>query len=292
MLSVVIPIYNEENAIGATVDEVKNILGSINEINDYEIILVNDGSSDNTSNVIENIGGIKVITHPHNIGYGGSLKSGIKVAKYDTIVITDADRTYPFNRVSDLLEEYNKGFDMVVGARTGQNYKESLFKYPLRCMLKFLVEFTAGRKIPDINSGLRIFSKKTSSKYLSTLCDTFSFTTSITLAYMMTSKFVAYVPIEYNERDGSSKVRLFRDSIRTLQYILQAINYYNPIKIFVLFAMFCLLASLGGFTMAAIFKLKSAFYLGIGGMLVSLIVLCFGLIADLLKQIMDKNDQR
>ena len=123
---------------------------------------------------------------------------------------------------------------MVVGARTGKYYRESIMKSLLRIILKFLVEFTAGRSIPDINSGLRVFSKKTITNYLQHLCNTFSFTTSLTLAYMMTGKFVEYIPIEYGKRMGVSKVRLFRESLRTLQYITQSIIYYNPLKLFIL----------------------------------------------------------
>lgn len=286
MISVVIPAYNEENAIVHTIEEIHRVLKTY-QIESYEIIVVNDGSTDGTREKAESCNVI-VINHPHNIGYGRSLKAGIRHANFDTIVITDADRTYPFNEAPKLLEEYQKGFDMVVGARTGEHYRESMLKSPLRRILKFLVEFTAGRKIPDINSGLRVFSKSTVLPYLNHLCDTFSFTTSVTLAYMMTGKFVTYLPIPYEKREGKSKVRLFRDSLRTLQYILQAINYYNPIKIFILFASFCIVCSFIGFFMSAAFGFHSGFLLGVGGLLVSLIVICFGLTADLLKQIMNK----
>lgn len=288
MISVVIPAYNEENAIHDTIVEIQNVFKEMKLVEtQYEIIVVNDGSSDNTKERAENYG-VTVIHHPHNIGYGRSLKDGIKAAQYDTIIITDADRTYPFQTVPELLLEYQKGFDMVVGARTGEHYRESLLKSPLRHILKFLVEFTAGRKVPDVNSGLRIFSKTTVLSYLNHLCDTFSFTTSMTLAYMMTGRFVKYLPIPYEKREGKSKVKLFRDSLRTLQYILQAINYYNPIKIFILFAWVCVGFSMIGFFMSAVFGLNSGFLLGIGGLLVSLLVICFGLVADLLKQIMNR----
>ncbi len=286
MLSVVIPAYNEENGIVDTVEEVCDVLDEAG-IGEYEVVVVNDGSSDDTEKNAKTTKA-KVISHPHNVGYGRSLKTGISNAKYDTIVITDADRTYPFDQAPMLLEEYKKGFDMVVGARTGEHYRESAIKSPLRSILKFLVEFTASRKIPDINSGLRVFSKKTVMQYFGHLCDTFSFTTSMTLAYMMTGKFVKYLPIPYEKREGKSKVKLFRDSLRTLQYILQAINYYNPIKIFILFSMLCVVLSLTGFAFSLLTGLNVGYIMGVGGLLLSLVILCFGLIADLLKQIMNK----
>lgn len=287
MISVVIPAYNEENAIVDTITEIKDVFQKL-DIRDYEIIIVNDGSTDQTFERAKSCD-VVVLNHPHNVGYGRSLKDGISQAKYDTIIITDADRTYPFQEVKILIPEFQKGFDMVVGARTGNNYRESILKSPLRGILKFLVEFTTGRSIPDVNSGLRIFSKKTILPYFNHLCDTFSFTTSLTLAYMMTGKFVKYLPIPYDKREGKSKVKLFRDSLRTLQYILQAINYYNPIKIFILFSLACIVLAMIGFLASAIFGLKSGFLLGIGGLLVSLMVLSIGLVADLLKQIMNKH---
>jgi glycosyltransferase involved in cell wall biosynthesis len=231
---------------------------------------------------------IKVVRHPHNLGYGRSLKDGIDAATFDTIVIIDCDLSYPFERVGDLLKLYNQGFDMVVGARTGKFYKESVIKSPLRKILRFLVEFTAGRSIPDINSGFRIFSKQTAKNYSKHLCETFSFTTSITLAYMMTGKTVKYTDIIYHAREGKTKVKLFSDSLRTLQYIIQAVTYYNPLKIFLLFSLFCFACSVIGFCASIFFGLQSGFLLGIGGLLICLIIMCFGLVADLLKQIMDK----
>jgi len=286
MITVVVPAFNEESAIAHTVNEIRRTLVDM-EVEEFEIIIVDDGSTDATAD--EGIkAGARVLTHPHNVGYGHSLKTGIKEAKYDSIVITDADMTYPFDQVPGLFQEYQKGFDMVVGKRTGPNVNESTLKSPLRRILKFLVEFTAGRKIPDINSGLRIFSQKTVLPYFNHLCDTFSFTTSLTLAYMMTGKFVTYMDIPYEKREGQTKVRLFRDSLRTLQFILQAINYYNPIKIFILFSSLVLVCSFLGFAVSTFLGINAGYYLGMGGMLIALIVLCLGLIADLLKQIMIK----
>lgn len=286
MLSVVIPALNEENAIVETIQEIRTVLDEA-QIKDYEIIIVDDGSRDSTGQrALE--AGARVIRHPHNVGYGAALKSGIRAAFHETIIISDADKTYPFEKVPELLAEKAKGFDMVVGARTGKHYRQSIMKSGLRWVLKSIVEFTAGRKVPDINSGLRVFNKSTVIPYFNHLCNTFSFTTSQTLAYMMTGKFVKYVEIPYMQREGNSKVRLFRDSLRTLQYIVQAATYYNPLKIFILFSFICIFFSLVGFGLSIILHLLSGFLLGIGGVLVALVVFSIGLLADLLKQIMDK----
>ena len=286
MISVVIPAYNEEGAIRQTIDEIHKTFGA-KGMGEYEIVVVNDGSTDNTMEVARKAKA-RVVNHPQPAGYGRALKDGILAAKYDTIVTTDADLTYPFECVPTLHDEYEKGFDMVVGRRVGPHVNESLIKSPLRRTLRFLVEFTAGKQVPDVNSGLRIFSKKAITPYFGHLCDTFSFSTSLTLAYMMTGKFVGYTDIPYQKREGNTKVKVFRDSVRTLQFILQAINYYNPIKIFILFAAMCVFLGLIGFVFSTFAGINAGYYLGLGGFLVALIVLCMGLLADLLKQIMMK----
>ncbi len=286
MISVVIPAYNEGGAIRETVEEARSVLTGAGYA-DPEIIIVNDGSSDDTAAEAERAGA-KVLTNPHNMGYGFSLKRGIAAAKNELIVITDADRTYPFGSVIPMLERKKEGFDLVVGARTGENYRESALKMLLRRVLRAFVEFVAGRRIPDINSGLRVFDRSTVMPFFPRLCNTFSFSTSQTLAYMMTAKFVCYVDIPYNARKGKSHVRMLRDSLKTMQYITEAAVYYNPLKIFVLITLgMLLLALIGG-----IVRLATG---SAGGMLFTaaltgaVTAFCFGLLAVLLKQIMDRD---
>lgn len=287
MISVVIPALNEQDSIAATVTSVRKVLDAAG-LAPYEVIVVDDGSTDATARLASEAGA-RIVSHPHNVGYGKSLKDGIAAAEHDTIVITDADGTYPIARIPDLVREYQRGYDMVVGARQGEHYRESIVKAPLRRMLRGVVEFTANRHIPDINSGLRVFSRATVSRYLSHLCDTFSFTTSMTLAYMMNSRFVHYVAIDYHERAGQTKVRLVRDSMRTLQYIIEAATYFNPLKIFALFAFFCLCLAGLSLIAALAFQLVSLFMLGVGAILLAVLVLALGLLAVLLKQIMDSD---
>jgi glycosyltransferase involved in cell wall biosynthesis len=287
MISVVIPALNEEGAIRSTVLEVARTLADAS-LGPFEIVVVDDGSTDRTA-ALATEAGARIVSHPHNVGYGKSLKDGILAARYDTIVISDADGTYPIASIPELVREYRRGFDMVVGARIGEHYRESIVKAPLRNILKGIVEFTAARKIPDINSGLRVFSRSTSMRYFAHLCDTFSFTTSMTLAYMMNSQFVHYVPIEYHERQGRTKVRLLRDSMRTMQYIIEAATYFNPLKIFALFAFFCLFLAGSAIMAALVLQIFSLFLLGVGAILLSVLVLALGLLAVLLKQIMDSD---
>jgi len=287
MISFVVPAYNENDAVKETVLDISKALEGI----DHEIIVVDDGSTDQTAKYAQDAGAI-VIKHPHNLGYGAALKTGIRAARFDTIAITDADGTYPNNMILELMAKYENGFNMVVGARTGEHYNESLIKLCLRFILKWLVEYTAGREIPDINSGFRIFSRTEILPYYNHLCNTFSFTTSMTLAYMMTHKFVTYVPIPYSKRKGKTKVRLFRDSLGTLQYIIQSILYYNPLKLFLLMSSIIFISSMVCIIVGTLLSILSPFYIGIGGILVSVIVFCLGLLAELLKQILSKDIQQ
>jgi polyisoprenyl-phosphate glycosyltransferase len=281
-ISLVIPCLNEEGVIVETIQKARSVFDSM-DLKDYEIIIVDDGSTDQSTKLALSEGA-KVIVHPHNVGYGKSIKDGISQAKYDTIIISDADGTYPLEEIPKLTKEYEKGFDMVVGARTGPHYRESWSKEILRYILKWLVEFTAGRPIPDINSGLRVFSRKVSMQFFNRLCDTFSFTTGITLAYMMSMKYVVYIPIPYKNRVGKSKVRVFRDSLRTLQYIVEAILFYNPIKIFIVLCFLNLLFSLACFSMAYILNLENGFFIGAAGILATFVIFSLGLLSILLSK--------
>jgi glycosyltransferase involved in cell wall biosynthesis len=119
MISVVIPALNEQDQIGTTVTSVRAILSS-SGVGAYEVVVVDDGSRDETGARAE-AAGARVLRNPHNVGYGRSLKVGISSASYDTIVISDADGTYPINAIPALLARYNEGFDMVVGARSGEH---------------------------------------------------------------------------------------------------------------------------------------------------------------------------
>lgn len=287
MISVIIPALNERNGIVETIARAKTVLDGA-ALTPYEIIVVDDGSNDGTGTLAEQAGA-KVLRHAHNIGYGRSLKDGIRAATYDTIVISDADGSYPMEAIPVLVARYNEGFDMVVGARTGPNYRESMLKSPLRAVLKTIVEFTANRDIPDINSGLRVFKREVAIAYFAHVSDLFSFTTSLTLAYMMNAKFVDYIPIDYKERIGRSKVNLFRDSVRTLQYVLEACTYYNPLKIFVLLAMICMVLAVISLIGGVVFQVVSGFVLGVGAILLSILVIAMGLLAVLLKQIMNQR---
>jgi glycosyltransferase involved in cell wall biosynthesis len=255
----------------------------------FEIIVVDDGSADATAALAESASA-RVIRHPANAGYGRSLKDGVLAARFETIAIVDADGTYPVEELPRLLKKFAAGFDMVVGARTGKHYRQSVLKSLLRGLLQALVEWSCNKAIPDINSGLRVFGRKDAIFFFRHLCDTFSFTTSITLAYMMTGHYVAYVPISYGVRIGSSHINLAKDSLYTLGYILRQILYFDPLKIFMLFAFCWMTGGVGGFLFSLITGLSIGYQFGILSIFGVFLMLGFGLLAEQIRQLVVRRE--
>lgn len=227
MITVIIPAHNEEKAIDTILDELIAVL----EEQPYEIIVVDDGSTDNTAKIVQQKETVKLIQHPINKGYGAALKTGIKNATNDLIMIIDGDGTYPVKAIPELLVEVDN-YDMVVGARTGKEVKIQLYRRPAKWFLSKLANYLVGTKIPDLNSGMRIFKKEDVLKFFNILPSTFSFTTTITLAYLSIDYNVKYVPIDYHERTGKSKIKPFRDGFNFIMLIVRTITYFNPLKVF------------------------------------------------------------
>lgn len=265
-ISVIIPAWNEAPAIGGVLNAIRQFMGA--HAHRAEFIVVDDGSTDGTGEAARNAGAL-VIRNPSNAGYGFSLRRGIRAASFDNILILDADGTYPIEDIPALIKKYDEGFDMVVGARQGKHYRENLLKHPARILFRWLSEFVAGRSIPDINSGFRLMRKQAVMPYLTEICLGFSFTTSLTLAMMLSGNFVAWVPVSYHARIGASKVKLVRDTLRAAQVLSKTIIRYNPLKLFLLLSFFPLTLSVLAFAMksvvvAAIFFCTSLVILAIG----------------------------
>jgi len=281
-LSIVIPAFNEAEAI---TEQVRSIQAALTPLTvPWEIIVVDDGSTDETGALAAKAGA-QVQKNPANAGYGASLKRGIQAARHEHILICDADGTYPVDRIPDLVREADQGFDMVVGARTGRHYRGSLVKHPWRLVYLELCRFVTGVKIPDANSGLRIFRRRLALEVFDDLCAGYSFTTTLTLALLSRGAFVRFVPIAYGKRIGKSKVRFLIDALRTAQLIVQAILVYNPIKLFLL------MAAPPGFLAALVAVLAALWRSGelavAASILAStaLLTLALGFVSDLLRKI-------
>ena len=278
-VSIIIPAYNEENSIGDVIAEIYRVTNNHNL--NCELIVVNDGSTDKTGEVVKQ-SKAKLIEHPVNRGYGATLKTGIKKAAYDIVVITDADGTYPNEEIPNLVK-YVKDYDMVVGARIGQNAKIPLIRKPAKWAINKFANYLSGTKIPDLNSGLRVMRKEVIERFLPLLPNGFSFTTTITLAMLTNSYSVRYVPIAYHKRVGKSKIRPIRDTLNFIQLIVRTVMYFRPLKVF-------LPISLSFFATSFLMLLYRTFiHRAFGSTTVILFVtgvqiLALGLIADLINK--------
>jgi len=230
-ITVIIPVFNEEQSLPKTINDVNKALEALDV--EKEIIVVDDGSTDRTFELAKQSMGC-LFRHYKNKGYGASLKTGIRNANYDIICITDADGTYPNDRIPALFEHMIKNnYDMVVGSRTGEKVKIPLLRRFPKWVLNKLANYLSGTKIPDINSGFRIMKKPEVERFFNILPDGFSFTSTITLAMLTNGYAVSYIPINYYSRQGKSKIRPIKDTLNFFQLIIRTVMYFNPLKIFV-----------------------------------------------------------
>jgi glycosyltransferase involved in cell wall biosynthesis len=227
-VTVVIPAFNEEGGVADCVNEVRAALESTGA--SYEVLVVDDGSSDRTAERAASAGA-EVVRQPENRGYGAALKAGIRRAKHDVIVITDADGTYPSEEIPRMLAQLD-GYEMVVGARIGDAVEIPLERRPAKWFLRRLASYLAGCEIPDLNSGLRVMRRPLVERFEHLLPAGFSFTTTITLASLCSGAGVRYHPIDYHARIGESKIRPGH-AFEFLLLILRTIVYFNPLKVFV-----------------------------------------------------------
>lgn len=228
-ISIVIPAYNEEGSISHTIEQIDRVMKSRDYV--YEVIVVDDGSTDGTVDRAKEKASVRIIQHPYNRGYGASLKTGIKNARGDIVVIIDADGTYPVETIP-LLLSYTKEYDMVVGARTGKDVEIEFIRRPAKWVLSKLANYLSGTKIPDLNSGLRAFKKELALKFFNILPDQFSFTTTLTLGMICSGYTIKYEPISYYRRVGKSKISPIKDTSNFILLIIRTVMYFNPLKIF------------------------------------------------------------
>lgn len=225
--SIIVPAFNEEKVIEEVIISLKKYLSEA-----CEIIVVNDGSTDKTRELLEKIADIEIIHHSKNRGYGAALKSGIKKSQGEYILIIDADGSYPPESISELINQKDY-YDMVVGARTNPQRQIPTLRKPAKWMLNQLANYLTRTKIPDLNSGLRIIKKDVLTGFLHLLPDGFSFTTTITLALLTNGYQVKYISINYYKRKGESKIKPIKDTLNFIKLIFKTILYFDPLKVFI-----------------------------------------------------------
>ncbi len=232
-ISVIIPAYNEENGLAEVVTGLRARLEATGH--PFDVVVVDDGSVDGTAEVASALG-VRLVSHSRNLGYGAALKSGIRAAEGEYILICDGDGSYPPESIPALLERMDS-HDMVVGSRTGFSVDRPFFRRLAKGILRRLAIYLSESDIPDLNSGLRVFRKRSALDYFPILPAGYSFTTTITLAMLCNEGSVAYVPINYSKRRGRSKIRPVRDTLNFLILIIRTILYFNPLRVFLPFSL-------------------------------------------------------
>jgi polyisoprenyl-phosphate glycosyltransferase len=228
-VSVVLPCYNERDHVEL---EVKRIRAALQQAGlSYELICVDDGSTDGTREVLQGIAGIRTILLPRNQGSGTARRIGTQQARGRVVVWTDADMTYPNERIPELVGELDDTYDQVVGARRSEAGNLKFFRVPAKWAIRKLAAYLTNTPIPDLNSGLRAFKRSVAAPYLRLLPAGFSCVTTITLAFLSNGHPIKYVPIDYHRRSGRSKFHPLRDAYNYVLQILRMVMYFNPLRV-------------------------------------------------------------
>lgn len=224
-LSIVIPAKNESQNLQALLPKLKQLQP------DAEIIIVNDGSTDDTIDICKSHG-VNVISHPYSMGNGAAIKSGARAAKGETIIFMDGDGQHKPEDIPLLLAELDNGYKMVVGARSAAS-QASFGRYIANTIYNRLSSLMTGHEIKDLTSGFRAVNAKLFREFLHLLPNGFSYPTTSTMAFFRAGYPVTYVPIHAEKREGKSHIRPLQDGVRFLLIIFKVGTLYSPLKLFV-----------------------------------------------------------
>jgi glycosyltransferase involved in cell wall biosynthesis len=225
ILSIIVPVYNEKGGLPDTVEKLDRVTKGMGVA--VETLLVDDGSTDGSTEDLQVPDGFRVLRHRSNMGYGRAITTGLTHACGEWIAIIDADGTYAPGDLPRLWERREDG-EMIVGLREGSDARSRRF---VKWFLRRLAEALSGQKIPDLNSGLRLFRRDLALSYQGLFPAGFSLTTTITLAFLCHGYQVEYVPIEYHPRVGKSKIKPVKDTGNFFSLVLRMILYFNPLKV-------------------------------------------------------------
>jgi polyisoprenyl-phosphate glycosyltransferase len=241
-VSIVLPCYNEQGHVAAEVERICAAMDVSGYA--YELLAYDDASTDQTLARLQEIAPqypkMRVVHFDRNGGSGTVRRIGTQQARGEFVVWTDADMTYPNERIPELVQILEKDhlLDQVVGARTSEQGTHKMFRVPAKWFIRKIAELLTNSTIPDLNSGLRVFRRGVALPYLRLLPPGFSCVTTITLAFLCNQHDVRYVPIEYAKRSGQSKFHFFKDAYRYILQVLRMVMYFNPLKVLMPVALF------------------------------------------------------
>ena len=286
-LSIVLPAKNEAAAIGATVEKIHAQLLQMQIVGEIEVLVVNDGSTDNTAAVAQ-AAGARVVHHPYSKGNGAAIKTGARAASGEVIVFMDADGQHDPADIPRLLDKLAQGYDMVVGARQ-RGSQASVGRGLANRFYNWFASYMTGHKIEDLTSGFRAVRADKFREFLYLLPNGFSYPTTSTMAFFRAGYSVAYVPIHAAKRIGKSHIRLLRDGTRFLLIIFKIGTLFSPMKIFapVALLMFFLASGWYGWTFITMHKFTNMSALLYTG---SVITFMMGLISEQITALMYKDD--
>jgi glycosyltransferase involved in cell wall biosynthesis len=285
-VTIVLPCYNEQ---GHVIEEIERISEAMDASGyDYELVAYDDASTDDTLAALEDAAprfpNLRIVHFERNGGSGTVRRIGTRQARGSIVVWTDADMTYPNERIPELVRELetNPFLDQVVGARTTEEGSHKLLRVPAKWTIRKLAEILTNSKIPDLNSGLRAFRREVSLPYLRLLPPGFSCVTTITIAFLSNQHDVRYIPIDYAKRAGKSKFKFIRDAYRYILQVLRMVMYFNPLKVLMPLALFLLTL---GFAKGIFDQVRHPLYFATNTVLIfvsGLIIATLALLADLI----------
>ena len=243
-VTIVLPCFNEQGHVAMEVERICAAMDSSQY--DYELLAFDDASTDGTLARLQEIAPqfprMRIVHFDRNGGSGTVRRIGTQQARGEIVVWTDADMTYPNDRIPELVQTLEKDqlIDQVVGARTSEQGTHKMFRVPAKWFIRKIAEMLTNSSIPDLNSGLRAFRRQVALPYLRLLPPGFSCVTTITLAFLCNQHDVKYVPIDYAKRSGTSKFRFFKDAYRYILQVLRMVMYFNPLKVLMPVALFLL----------------------------------------------------
>lgn len=284
-VTIVVPAYDEEEAIGDDLDDILKAMATTDYT--WEVIVVDDGSSDRTAELAAQRP-VRLLHHAFNRGNGAARTTGVRAARGRWVAFTDADRTYPNERLPEMLDLMAAGADMVIGARRVEAGTLRVLRTPAKWFIRKLAEFMTGSRIPDLNSGLRVQRRDVTLRYLPMLPTSHSWVSTSTIAFLSAGFTVRWVPIDYFPRVGKSTFHPLRDSYNYLSLVIRAVMYFNPLKVFLPLALLLLAAGTGKYLLYDILWRTSGAYVPpmpgttLALLVTALQILVIGLLADLI----------